>query len=133
MSCHDIGRGMAFVGREVLRLYDEGKYDAETTKQLLMTTIRGVNWCDGNSYEAAVSLAGRCAHCLRKAESPKEELVFSDSYFSRESEVYDYNDDDFKSEDVLFVESLYQEDKIMAPILCHECLEKLRQAKADCH
>lgn len=27
MSCHDIGRGMASEGREVLRLYDKQKFD----------------------------------------------------------------------------------------------------------
>ena len=79
MSCHDIGRGMAYVGSEVLRLYDEGKFDTDTAKRLLWATLKGVHWCDGNESEAAQSLDGRCAHCLRKVELPETELVFGDS------------------------------------------------------
>ena len=82
MSCHDIGWGMASVGREVLRLYDEQKFDLDTVKQLLLATIRGVNWCDGNSYEAAESLECRCANCLKKVPSPRDALIFGSQYFT---------------------------------------------------
>lgn len=125
MSCHDIGRGMASVGREVLRLYDEGKYDRDTAKQLILATLNGVNWCDGNSYEAAVSLAFRCAHCLKKTEDPKNDLVISSTFFANASKIYEY--DNLESEDAAFVEFLYMEDKLMAPQVCHDCLRLLRK------
>lgn len=125
MSCHDIGRGMASVGREVLRLYDEGRYDKDTAIQLILATLKGVNWCDGNSYEAATSLSCRCAHCFQKVNTPKDDLIFGSRFFAEESEVYD--DDIFESEDAVFVHSLYMKDKLLAPQVCHECLLLLKQ------
>lgn len=119
--CYDI--------REVLRLYDEGKYDRHTAKQLILATLKGVNWCDGNSYEAAVSLAFRCAHCLKKTENPKEDLIFTSRFFANTSDIYDY--DDLESEDAAFVESLYMEDKFLAPQICHDCLRRLRLEAHD--
>ena len=126
LSCHDIGRGMAAVGREVLRLYDEGKYDLATAKQLLLATLKGVNWCDGNSYEAAASLAFRCASCLKASDSPKRDLIFGERYFLNESGIYE--EDGLDSEDAIFVQSLYMDDKLMAPQLCEECLKVFRQS-----
>lgn len=103
MSCHDIGRGMAYVGSEVLRLYDEGKFDTDTAKRLLWATLKGVHWCDGNESEAAQSLDGRCAHCLRKVELPETELVFGDSREQNDRAASD------------FVWSLDRDRKILAP------------------
>lgn len=125
MSCHDIGRGMASVGREVLRLYDEGRYDKDTAIQLIRATLKGVNWCDGNSYEAAASLSCRCAHCFRKVNTPKDDLVFGSRFFAEESEVYDY--EELESEDAAFVHLLYMDDKLLAPQVCHDCLRLLQQ------
>jgi len=124
MSCHDIGRGMASVGRVVLDLYDKGRFDLNTAKELLEATIRGVNWCDGNDYEAAVSLAGRCAECLKKAQSPESDLIFGNSYFANKSGV----DDVVKNE---IVEKLYCDSKIMASILCKDCYAKLNEESQD--
>lgn len=116
---------MASVGREVLRLYDEGRYGITTAKQLLLATINGVNWCDGNPPEAAVSLAGRCAHCLKKVEIPEKELIFGEQYFLRESGFYGAYD--FDSKEAMFVDELYMEDQLLAPQVCHECFKLLKQ------
>lgn len=124
MSCHDIGRGMASVGEKVLRLYDARKYDEETAKQLLLATIMGVNYCDGNSYEAAASLRCRCAQCLREVDDPERELVFGERVFQEYSGIYDA--DAPAGEDAEFVQSLYMKDKLLAPQLCHDCLRELK-------
>lgn len=120
MSCHDIGRGMASVGRVVLALYDEGRYDLETAKKLLQATINGVNWCDGNYYEAEESLAGRCAVCLRKSNSPEIELVFGNRYSAKISGVSDVEEDEF-------VSKLYCDRKILTDILCKGCYAQLKK------
>ena len=123
MSCHDIGRGMASVGREVLRLYDEQKFDIDTAKQLLWATIRGVNWCDGNGYEAAGSLECRCANCLKKVSSPKDELIFGSRYFAEVSgiarEEFPIEEEDQQ------IEKLYMKDVLMAPQVCRKCYQVL--------
>jgi hypothetical protein len=118
MSCHDIGRGMAAVGRVVLDLYDEGCYDLETAKKLLQATINGVNWCDGNYYEAEESLAGRCSVCLKKSNSPETELVFGNRYSAKISGVSDAEENEF-------VSKLYCDRKILTDILCRDCYEQL--------
>ena len=129
MSCHDIGRGMASVGREVLRLYDKGRYDKDTAVQLIRVTLKGVNWCDGNSYEAATSLSCRCAYCFQRVDAPKDDLIFGSRFFAEESEVYDY--DGFNGEDAAFVHSLYMEDKLLAPQVCHKYLLLLKQEASE--
>lgn len=117
MSCHDIGRGMAYVGSEVLRLYDEGKFDIDTAKQLLWATLKGVHWCDGNESEAAESLDGRCAHCLKRVDSPETELVFDNPRGQADPEASD------------FVWKLWRDHdrKLLAPQVCHSCLDALRK------
>lgn len=120
MSCHEIGRGMASVGRVVLDLYDEGCYDLETAKRLLQATIKGVNWCDGNEYEAEESLAGRCAVCLKKSNSPETELVFGNRYSAKISGVSNAEEDEF-------VNKLYYDRQILTDILCKECYEQLKK------
>ena len=126
MSCHDIGRGMASVGEKVLTLYDSGRIDRDTPKELLEATIKGVNWCDGNEYEAEVSMAGRCAHCLEKATSP-EQLVFGNDYFADES--FPGCSDRKESISTRFVKQLYSDRKLLAPSLCHKCLAEFLEAE----
>lgn len=119
MSCHEIGKGMASVGEEILRLFDEQRYDVETARQLLQATIRGVSWCDGNKDEAEVSLVGRCACCLKKVDSPKDDLVFGDQYFAELSGVRMEDEDEDRQ-----VLNLYMEEKILAPQICRACYKK---------
>lgn len=120
MSCHENGRGMASLARVLLDLYDQGCEDLETAKKLLQATINGVNWCDGNYYEAEESLAGRCAVCLKKTDSPETELVFGNRYSAKISGVSDAEEDEFVSE-------LYCSRKILTDILCKECYEQLKK------
>lgn len=126
MSCHDIGRGMASVGKVVLRLYDEGKYDYDTAYQLLQATIKGVHWCDGNEHEAAASFSGRCAYCLKATESPKDDLIFGTRFFAEASMVY--GDDNISERaDSEFVLNLYWKNKLLAAQLCKNCFEKFHR------
>lgn len=66
MSCHSIGRGMASVAKVVLNEYDSGHIPYESAFRLLMACRDGVNWCDGNEYEATSDFEDRCGLCLRK-------------------------------------------------------------------
>ena len=123
MSCHDIGRGMASVGKEVLRLYDEQKYDIHTAKELLWATMRGVNWCDGNRYEAAVSLECRCAICLKRVIAPEKELMFGSDYFA---EVSGVSTEAYKEDDTSrAIEELYLKKQLLAPQICRDCYQEL--------
>ncbi len=69
MSCHDIGRGLNMVTKNVMELYDEGKLGFEDVKKLLFTIEKGVHQCDGNEYEAVAWLYGHwCGKCLKSTE-----------------------------------------------------------------
>jgi len=126
MSCHDIGWGMASVGKAVLKLYDEGKYDLDTARQLLQATIKGVHWCDGNEYEAAASFSGRCAYCLKVIESPKVGLILGTRFFAEASMVYG-DDNIAKGPDSEFVLNLCRKKELLATQLCRDCFEKFQE------
>ena len=70
MSCHDIGRGLNSVAGVVTRLYEEGRYDKETARELIRACRKGVHWCDGNEEEAVEDVvdAGYCGLCMTKTE-----------------------------------------------------------------
>ena len=83
MSCHDIGRGMNSVVKVVIELFDSGKMELEATREIIAACRKGVNWCDGNEYEAIACIRRcRCGKCLRKV--PKDEYLFSVWDVSRE-------------------------------------------------
>lgn len=109
MSCHNIGRGLNSVSKIVIKLYEEGRYDKETARQLLCTCRKGVNWCDGNEEEAVEDVieAGYCGLCMTKTEQI--------------SDIYDNNlkyPDKYKLFDPF--------DKSAAHFfLCPECKEKV--------
>lgn len=126
MSCSNIGRGMAFVGKAVLRLFDEEKIDLYSAKLLLRATSEGVNVCDGNSYEAMTSLSKRCAHCLRKVNKPSSDLIFTDDYFAKASGVTDRPNTSYGD-----IDALYYAGNILAPQLCRDCYAKLKSTIAD--
>jgi len=76
MSCHNIGRGMDSVVKVVIALFDNGKMEVEVAKEIIAACRKGVNWCDGNEYEAIASIRRcRCGKCLRKV--PKDACLFS--------------------------------------------------------
>lgn len=65
MSCHSIGRGMNSVVKVVISLVDERKIEIEPAKEIIEACKKGVNWCDGNEYEAIACIDGqRCGNCL---------------------------------------------------------------------
>ena len=70
MSCHDIGRGMASVANVVIELYEGGQIGKDAAIRLVHACRKGVNWCDGNEYEAmeTVVAAGYCGLCFEKKE-----------------------------------------------------------------
>ena len=70
MSCHDIGRGMDSVTQVVIEMFDNGELSKPSALKLFMALKDGVNWCDGNEYEAVESIMDcRCGKCLKKMES----------------------------------------------------------------
>ena len=82
MSCHSIGRGMNSVVEKVLELYDNDEIGREQAIVIIAACRKGVNYCDGNEYEATECMDGcRCGKCLKVFE--KGEKFFS---------VYDTSD-----------------------------------------
>lgn len=76
MSCHDIGRGMNSVVREIVTLLDAEKISKEAAKTLILACIRGVYWCDGNDGEAIDYIHQYlCGNCLKKV--PEGEKMYS--------------------------------------------------------
>lgn len=67
MSCHDIGRGMNNVVKNVLKLYDAEKIDVSVARKLIAVARDSVNYCDGNEDEAIeVMKHCRCGKCFKK-------------------------------------------------------------------
>ena len=46
MSCHNIGRGMNYVVKSAIKMYDTGEFTLEAASQIIAAARRGVNWCD---------------------------------------------------------------------------------------
>ena len=70
MSCHNIGRGMNYVVKNVIKMYDTGELTLEAARKIIAAARRGVNWCDGNEYEAVEIIRRcRCGRCLKKMEA----------------------------------------------------------------
>lgn len=69
MSCHDIGRGMNSVTEVVIEMFDNKELSRAAALKLFTALKNGVNWCDGNEYEAVESIIDcRCGKCLKKIE-----------------------------------------------------------------
>lgn len=67
MSCHNIGRGMNHVVKKVIAMYDDGEVTLEAARKIIAAARQGVNWCDGNEYEAVETIRRcRCGRCLKK-------------------------------------------------------------------
>ena len=111
MSCHDIGRGMNSVVKVVIDLFDEGKMEVSTAREIIVACRNGVNWCDGNEDEAIVCIRRcRCGKCLKKV--PKGAYLFS---------VWDVSND---------VPNRYRildggETKIASDGLCESCFDEV--------
>lgn len=111
MSCHHIGRGMNTVTRKTVELLDEERITLDVAKELIKTARNGVNWCDGNDYEAvAYILQNRCGCCLKKIEPGKPMYSLEDTDLS-------YNE-----QNKLFKKT---SDSVVASYLCPECFDKV--------
>ena len=107
MSCHDIGRGMNSVVKVTIELYDAGKIDKESTAKIIRACAHGVNWCDGNEYEATDYIRKcRCGRCLKMV--PKGEKLYS---------VWDV------SSDVPRPERIERDFQLALDGLCEECFD----------
>ena len=85
MSCHEIGPAMGFVAGEILREYDAGNINFDTTKRLLNVTNDGVFWCDGNSYEWSKQFDDcRCGRCLKVVPVGKSMYPINTLYYMTE-------------------------------------------------
>ena len=83
MSCHDVGRALNNVVREIMRIYDAGEIDAKSAKCLVIRCADSVGWCDGNSSEAVDYIRSCvCGRCFKKI--PKSTELFSIWKVSRE-------------------------------------------------
>ena len=79
MSCHDIGRGMNSVVKEIITLLDNNELSKEAAKKLIKSCLRGVYWCDGNEGEAVNYISHYlCGMCLKKV--PKGENLYELPY-----------------------------------------------------
>lgn len=106
MSCHQIGEAMNSVVDVVFKLYDANELSQKTAVTLIRSLRNGVNYCDGNEYEAVESVRKcRCGKCL-KALKPGEDRI--------------YSLDDLSSDD--YFKILDQEDIAYAD-LCVECTD----------
>lgn len=88
MSCHNIGRGMNSVVEEVVALYDTGEIALEPAKKIIYKARVGVNYCDGNEYEAVECIEKtRCGHCMKAVEDGENlyDLYDAKSYDYRKS------------------------------------------------
>lgn len=74
MSCHNIGKGMDSVAKIVIQMYVNNEITKDAALRLFRALRDGVNWCDGNSYEATESiskiLCGRCLKQFTEGEKP---------------------------------------------------------------
>lgn len=76
MSCHNIGKGMNSVVKVVVELLDDKIIEVEPARRIIAACRKGVNWCDGNEYEAIDCISRvRCGKCMKVI--PKGKFLFS--------------------------------------------------------
>ena len=68
MSCHDIGRAMNDIIMTIIDMYEDNLIEKDPAIKLIYTCRKGVNWCDGNEYEAIEDIvkSGYCGLCFEK-------------------------------------------------------------------
>jgi hypothetical protein len=119
MSCHEIGRGVDVIMRQVLDMYDEGKISKEAALEMVKKFPKAVHWCDGNEDEAQRTLTlTHCAACLHKYEED-DEIMCVDVLDSRS---YDINISEFRIIDAWY-ESMEKND-FNGRSLCRSCFNK---------
>lgn len=109
MSCHCIGHALNHVQGGILELHEEGKFDKETLRELLLRSIEAIGYCDGNLEEATETFdKSYCSDCLRKvAEGETLYQIYWGKHGYRN--VYEYCD----------------ENELIGLMLCDKCFTKM--------
>lgn len=111
MSCHSIGHGMNSVVKKVLELYDSGEVGMDQTRTLIAACRKGVNYCDGNEYEATECMDScRCGRCLKT-------FVKGERFFS----LYDVSDEISRRQMREIVNN--NNSPLATDSLCEECFD----------
>lgn len=94
MSCHSIGHGMNSVVSVIMREYLQGDISLEPARRLIVACRHGIDWCDGNEYEAVECIHDRCGSCLEKKASGELIDLYSLDYEARhkQAKIYEYVD-----------------------------------------
>lgn len=107
MSCHDIGRGMDSVAKVVASMYIKKEITKDVAIRLFKALRSGVNYCDGNEYEAVESLSellcGCCLEQFTKTNAPLYIWDELDEYYSKFEKG-----EEISSEAALKCEDLYK-------------------------
>ena len=119
MSCHDIGRGLNNVVREVVTLMDNNEISKDAARKIIKCCKKSVHWCDGNETEAINYIRQCvCGKCLNKL--PKGEKIYPLYRTSHTSnEVYNIMEgfelvNSYLCKDCFdFVENMYFDDNNM--------------------
>ena len=109
MSYHDIGHALNLVQEGVLELYEEGKFDTDTLRRLLLRCTDALGFCDGNLDEATETFdKSYCSDCLRKVAEGEDLYQI---YWGKRGyrTVYEYCD----------------ENELIGLMLCDECFTKM--------
>jgi hypothetical protein len=109
MSCHCIGHALNHVQEEILELYEEGRFDTDTARSLLLQCNDALGFCDGNLNEATETFnKSYCSDCLRKvAEGENLYQIYWGKRGYRN--IRDYRD----------------KHKLIGFMLCEECFTKM--------
>ncbi len=119
MSCHNVGRALNNVVREVMNLYDAGDISKDAAKRLALRCCRSVAWCDGSEGEAidyiSACVCGRCFKLI-----PKGEPIYStwqvSSAVPNQYEIKDENGDELPTDGLC--------EECFDIVLDHHCGEK---------
>ena len=117
MSCHDIGRGMNTVVYKTMGLYQSGKIEKQAAKEIIEKCRKGVNWCDGNEYEAIDCIEGRvCGYCMNIVNKNEKMYRLYDALYW----------DTIKK-----IEAKISDEKLITFSYCKECFKNLLSMQYD--
>ena len=106
---------MNSVVKVTIELYDAGKIDRESAIKVIHACAKGVNWCDGNEYEATDYIRRcRCGRCLKMV--PEGEKLYSVWAVSNDVPRAYRIDDDFE---------------LASDGLCEECFDIVLNQRCD--
>lgn len=109
MSCHCIGHALNHVQEKILELYEEGRFDTDAARSLLLRCNDALGFCDGNLNEATETFnKTHCSDCLRKvAEGENLYQIYWGKHGYRN--IRDYRD----------------KHQLIGFMLCEECFIKM--------